>query len=632
MSLYLNAFQRRGLNKLGDSIIPATADMPSFSQTNYAYHIDRMLKYLPNNDRQGFTLLLTFFYWQPKIIIKLLLKVLDLEKRLPHKIAAPLRLLQLGLKGPIFTLYYAGLPSSNKQPNEIYQKIKWQTQIQMTGETMNTNNSQDAKIVMAKARHAKKEINQLSVKERVNVVSALKELILLRKDEIIERIQRDTQKCMGDALISEIFSTVDYLHFLEKEAVKALQDETVKTPLALLGKKSQIYFESLGVMLIISPWNYPFYQAIVPIMTSFVCGNSTIYKPSEFTPLTGLVESLLEQAGVQPYWVQVCYGDGQMGSELIEARPNKIFFTGSVATGKKIMRLASDHLIPVELELGGKDPAIVFNDVNIKRAIAGLTWGSLTNNGQSCTSVERIYVQDEIYNQFKNAMIDSVNKIKQTVDKNADSDIGFMTTPMQVAILKEQLRDALAKGATLYTGHEWDGESLHVPPMVMDGITLDMKIAKEESFGPFICLYSFETEAEVINFANDSDFGLAASVWSADKNRALRVARALECGNVSINNVMLTEGNPYLPFGGRKQSGIGSYKGIYGLKSFSQMKSIIIDGNSSKIEANWYPYTPKKYGLFTNLTLGLFGGGIKNFVKFVFSGLKLEAYSAKAKR
>ncbi|MGK5084724.1 aldehyde dehydrogenase family protein [Bdellovibrionota bacterium FG-1] len=467
-------------------------------------------------------------------------------------------------------------------------------------------------------------MRQLSLEVRLQKIGRLKKVILRDREAIIDRIQADTGKCRSDALMSEIFPVLDHLAYLEKHAASVLADRKAPNSIALLGKGSWVYFEPVGTVLVISPWNYPFYQAIVPCTSSFICGNSTVYKPSEHTPLQGLVEKVLADAGFEPEWIKVVYGDGAVAEKLIAAGPHKIFFTGSVATGKKIMAQASKGLIPVELELGGKDPMIVFEDVNIDRAAAGALWGAMTNAGQSCTSVERLYVQESIFEPFKEALVRDAKRLKLGVDRDGSTDYGRMTTPAQIEVVRTQLEDAKAKGARVLTGAEWDGKNSLIPPILLDRLSPEMKIVREETFGPVLPILSFKTEEEAIRLANDSEFGLSASVWSADLERCKRVARALETGNVSINNVMLTEGNHALPFGGVKSSGFGRYKGEFGLYSFSNIKSVLIDKNSAKIEANWFPYTRKKYELFAGMTLGLFSGGVAGLLRFAKSGMGLE--------
>jgi acyl-CoA reductase-like NAD-dependent aldehyde dehydrogenase len=633
-SKHLSENQLEGIVKVGNIIIPGDNDFPSFENAKVLDQIDRMLDYMTEEDRDGLSFLMGMFSYFPNFLIRFIINLAENNKKYPNIIGTPLRLIQMGVKGLIFTLYYSDLDEGNI----IHKNINWNTQIKMKPEDENTveanlqlENPSPAEIeyIYCSSKDAQTQIRKLTVKQRTKFIKKLRLNILKNKDQIVAEIQKDTKKSKSDALISEIFGVLDFLVFLENESVNALKDETVKTPIALMGKKSKIYRDPLGTVLIISPWNYPFYQAIVPMMISFVTGNAILYKPSEFTPLKGVVEKLLTEAGFDSKWIQIIYGDGRVGSDLISQRPDKIFFTGSVNTGKKIMELASEKLIPVELELGGKDAAIIFEDVNIKRTSAGVIWGALTNCGQSCTSVERVFIHETIYESFKKESIKLCKNIKQCIDEDGDSDIGGMTTQAQVDIVKNHLEDALLKGANLLTGDKWDRESSMIPPLLIENISADMKLYTEETFGPIIPLYKFSDESEAIRLTNNSEFGLSASVWSADKVRAERVARRLDVGNVSINNVMLTEGNPYLPFGGTKNSGIGRFKGILGFDAFCNIKSILIDSDSSTIEVNWYPYTAKKFELFNKMTLHAFTSGMKSFIRFALTGMSLESYSNK---
>jgi len=502
--------------------------------------------------------------------------------------------------------------------------------------------------VVERARAGQKSLGALTVAERLGHLRLLRHAITARSEEIIDLVQAETGKSRSDILMSEIFGTLDSIAWLEANAEAALADEKIATPMTMMGKKSRIWYQPRGVILIIAPWNYPFFQAIVPIAQALVAGNAVVHKPSEHTPLEGLVESLVEQAAIAPNWVQVVYGDGQAGSDVIAQRPDQVMFTGSARTGRAIMHQAADLLIPVELELGGKDPMIVFEDVNLDRTVAGAAFGALTAAGQSCTSVERLYVHESIHDQFTKELVNLVSKLK-LVDSPAadggDGDIGTMTTDFQVKTVAAHVLDAVDRGATVLTGNDWDAQAALdgrpglagrpyrlVPPLVITDLPDDALIVTEETFGPVVPVLKFSTEGEAVARANDSIFGLTASVWSADSARAERVARQLTCGGVSINNVMATEATPALPFGGVGESGMGRYKGVHGLRAFTNAQSIIIDSDGTKLEPNWYPYTAKKYAMFNKMMRAWLVEGPTKLARFAVAGTRLENYSQKARR
>ncbi len=641
-SRYFTRNQLRGLLKAGDVILPGTEQSPSFSQTGCSEHIDRMAAYLSEDDLSGLRILFSVFRWSPRWLIRILMQLSTHNHVFPGFIGAGLRMLEIGLKGATMSLYYANLTHADYEGKKIFEVIGWNPKIVLRDSDAAPAKSStppidydnpapaDIAAIYTRARKAQPDIGTWGIAKRLEFISNLREIIINRQAYILDRIQKDTGKSRTDALTAEIFGTLDHLDYLEKRAKKILADRSVPTPFALMGKKSRIYFEPMGTTLIISPWNYPFYQAIVPITLSFAVGNAVIYKPASATPLKGLVEELLAEAGFNRDWVQVVYGPGsQVGDALIDQRPDKIFFIGSQSVGQHIMQRAAEHLIPVELELGGKDPMIVFEDVDLPRAVAGAVWGAFTNTGQSCTSVEKLFVHENIYDRFLEALSRETSRLTLGTDPTGGIDIGPMTTASQVTIIARQVADAKEKGARFLTGTQWDGRSAQIPPMVVDQVTDDMLLSIEEIFGPILPVIPFHNEAQVIEMANADEFGLSASVWSADLGRAERVARAIVTGNVSINNVMLTEGNHALPFGGAKKSGIGRYKGEFGFYCFANIKSVLIDKNSRKMEANWFPYTKRKFSLFTDLTTRIYSRGIFSFLMAAIHGIKLESYVKK---
>ncbi|MDI6912250.1 aldehyde dehydrogenase family protein [Nocardioides sp.] len=503
--------------------------------------------------------------------------------------------------------------------------------------------------VVERARSGQRSLGALSVVERLVHLRALRRAIAGRVDEIVERVQAETGKSRSDILMSEIFGAMDAIAWLEANAVDALADEKVPTPMTLMGKKSRIWFQPRGVVLVVSPWNYPFFQALVPIASALAAGNAVVYKPSEHTPLEGLVESLAEQAAIAPHWLQVVYGDGSVGSEVIGQRPDQVMFTGSARTGRAILRQAAELLIPVELELGGKDPMIVFDDVDIARTAAGAAFGALTAAGQSCTSVERLFVHESIHDDLVAALVELVSSLRLVEspddDRDGDGDIGRMTTDFQVRTVAEHVLDARTRGARVLTGADWDPQAVLdgrpglpgrpfrlVPPMVVTDLPDDALMATEETFGPVVPVLRFSDEQEVIRRANASAYGLTASVWSADAERAERVARQLRCGGVSINNVMATEATPALPFGGVGESGMGRYKGVAGLRTFTNAQAVVIDSDGTKLEANWYPYTARKHALFTSMMRAWFSDGPTRLARFAVAGARLERHAQKARR
>lgn len=489
--------------------------------------------------------------------------------------------------------------------------------------------------IFRRSREVQLKIQAMSIEDRIQEVDKIMAYVMHYQDLILDAIIAETGKSRTDGFAAEVFEVCDVIDVYKKLAPKVLKDRNVPIPVFLMGKKAKQYVEPLGTILVITPWNFPFYQVIVPSLMAFLAGNAVVVKPSEVTPLKPLWEHFFAHSGFMKDAIQVVVGGKATGSRLIELRPDKVHFTGSVRTGKKIMEACAKQLIAVDLELGGKDPSIVFDDVDLERTVNGVMWGAFTNAGQNCTGIERLYVQEGIYDKFMDMLVDRTKKLRSShpgrdTKSSTDCDVGSMTAAFQVKIVEDHIQDALDKGAKLLCGGISEPGSMHIAPTILAECNHGMKIASEETFGPTLAVMKFKSEAEAIKLANDSPYGLGASVWSKDLKRGERVARAIKCGNVCINNHMINEANPYLPFGGVKDSGIGRFKGEEGLTTFCNLKSVIVDKQGSLIEPHWYPYTESKATLLKNLMDSWFGKSRK-YIKFAVNGMKIDSIGNKEK-
>ncbi len=479
----------------------------------------------------------------------------------------------------------------------------------------------DAKMVHRSVYDAWKgfsEWSRLSFKERADYILKLRELILEDTDDIAKVISSETGKPLIEAVTGEILPVLELITYFAKNTEKILKKESLKLgKWRFLGRSSYIEYHPLGVIGIISPWNFPFSIPMGEIVIALMAGNSVVHKPSEFTPLTGrMIQELFNRAGLPEGTIITIFGDGSTGEALVRANVKKIIFTGSVATGKKIMALAAERLTPVVLELGGKDPMIVLEDADIEEASDAAVWGAFFNSGQVCASVERLYVHEKIYDKFTELVVKKTKSLRQSIPDNYDVEVGSLTNERQLKIVEAQVEEAKRHGAKILTGGERrkDLKGYFFKPTVITGLSHAFSIMNEETFGPVLPIIPFSSEDEAVYLANDSRYGLTASIWTKDIGRARKIASLLHFGTVTINDNLLTHGIPQTPWGGVKESGFGRTHGKEGLMEMVTARHVHIN-RSPFPNLWWYPYSSRKYNLLRNILWVLYGKGILTRIK-----------------
>jgi len=460
---------------------------------------------------------------------------------------------------------------------------------------------------MAAARLAAKTWAAYSVAERLKLLSALQAVILANVDAITDTLVDVTGKVKTEALLGEIYPVLELLRYYQKHAESILAPCQVSTsPLAFPNASAQYERRPYGVVAIISPWNFPFQLTLNPLITALVCGNAAIIKVSELSiPVGELIVDLLSQLQLPTGLIQHTIGKAEAGQALIDCRSDLVFATGGVAAGRAIMARAAQHPIPVILELGGKDAMLVFSDANLTRACKAAIYGAFSNSGQVCVSVERLYVQQSCYDEFVGKLLDGLTSL--TVGHGEVGDLGALTSLEQFAIIEAHYQDALAKGAKASGPLQLNGRYLQ--PVVLWDVTHDMRIMREETFGALLPVMAFDDELQAIDLANDSDYGLNASIWSLDITKAERVAGQLQVGNWAVNDVIKNIGHPGLPFGGVKNSGFGRYHGAEGLRSFTYTVAGLTSRSTLNDEPNWFPYSDLRYRQMRGFVDFMFGSG-----------------------
>jgi len=462
--------------------------------------------------------------------------------------------------------------------------------------------------IFARARRAQAGWAAQPLGARCALLRRLRERLFARRQEVAGVITREVGKPRVEALFADVLVALDSATYYADHAAEMLRTERVPHHnLAVKAKSGWLRYEPYGVIGLISPWNYPLAIPMGQIVPAVVAGNAVVLKPSELTPWCGaLIGELFAEAGFPRDLVQVVQGGGEVGAALVEAGPDKVIFTGSVATGKKVAEACARRLIPSVLELGGKDAMIVLADAGLEIASSAAVWGGFTNCGQACLSVERIYVEQGIAERFIERCVAKTRLLQLGPGNDPDTEVGPMIRPQQVDRVEEQLRDAIARGARVLTGgrRRPDLGPCYFEPTVVVDVDHSMRIMREETFGPVLAVRSVADAEEAVALANDSPFGLSASVWTRDARRGQQIAAKLRAGSVMVNDVASYFAIPEAPHGGCGASGWGRTHSRLGLLEMVQVKYIDVDRLPRRPKSWWYGYD-ERLGKAADRFLGL---------------------------
>lgn len=425
----------------------------------------------------------------------------------------------------------------------------------------------DVNAAVSRARAAANAWGALSFEARGEELTAFRKALAARADDLADLIHRENGKPELEAYV-EVMMALSHLQHAEVRAEEAMAPRRVSSGV-LANFRATVSYHPLGVVGVIGPWNYPLFTPMGSISYALAAGNAVVWKPSELTPLVAVkVAEIAAHTFALPDLLQVVTGAGTTGAALASAAVDKIAFTGSAATGRRVMMAAAERLTPVLLELGGKDAMIIADDADVEKAAEAAVYGALTNAGQACVSIERIYVADAIHDRFADEVVKQVRSLKVGGD---DGHLGAMTSTSQVAIVQSHLEDAIAKGAKVLTGGPDAISGSYIQPTVLTEVDHRMKVMTEETFGPVISIQRVASLDEAVQLANDSTYGLGSSVFGGKAARS--IAAKLRTGMTAINSVMAFSGIPTLPFGGVGESGFGRIHGDEGIREFTRVKS-----------------------------------------------------------
>jgi len=466
--------------------------------------------------------------------------------------------------------------------------------------------------IVARARAAQSPWAKLPIKERCATLRNLRDRIMASRNALADTVVRESGKPRVEALFADVFVALDSAEYWSRNAQAALRTQRVPHhSVAAKAKRGYLAYEPLGLIAIISSWNYPLAIPMSQIIPALAAGNAVVCKTSEFTPQCGeLIQKLFTDAGFPQNLVTVVQGGGEVGQALIDAAPDKVLFTGSVATGKRVAEACAKKLIPTVLELGGKDAMIVLADADLQVASSAAVWGSYTNCGQVCLSVERLFVEQAIQQKFVDLCVGKTKKLRLGPGGDPATDVGPLIRPQHVQRMTELVDDAVSRGAKVLCGGNArrDLGPNFFEPTVIVGVDSSMKLFQEETFGPILAIQTVKDAKEAVQRANDSPFALAASVWTSNPKKGKSIAKQLRAGAVMVNDAISYFGIAEAPHGGCGASGWGRTHGRAGLLEMVQMKYIDVDRLPRREKPWWYRYGAE------------LGRAADAFLQFEFSG------------
>jgi succinate-semialdehyde dehydrogenase / glutarate-semialdehyde dehydrogenase len=399
--------------------------------------------------------------------------------------------------------------------------------------------------------------------------------VIDERDRILDTIQSETGKARRDAL-AEVVSVAGTARYYLANGADHLSAKRRGAAVPAI-TSAEVVYKPHGLVGLITPWNYPFLLSIADALPALLAGNAVLVKPSELTPFSAnLARELLIKSGIDPDLLQMIHGGAEIGSELIR-HVDYVGFTGGTETGRKVAVQAAGRLIPFSLELGGKNPMVILEGASLDEAATGLVVGAFANSGQSCISIERVYVQESIYEEFARRVVEKTSGLKVGWSRSWDVDMGSMINAAHAKKVLQRVEEAVDRGARIVAGGKArpDLGEAFIEPTILNNVDDAMPLSRHETFGPVVALYPIKDAGEAVRRANDSDFGLNASVWADGRARARAVARQLETGSVGINSTLLIYSTFDVPMGGIKLSGIGRRHGEQGILRYTQAQSIV---------------------------------------------------------